>query len=729
MKEKELNIQIDGLALKQDKKEKNDWLPNVRDSYQYSPYRHQVQMRDIIENKDKFIAMNTTVTGGGKTFSYAVPAMRQNMTSIVVFPTNALTADQYRSISELASKYFVDKNVYIEKLTADHMQKKREKKRKIDSDVSPRAMSNSQQVQRTIENANKNRGPSFVLTNPDVFLGILRGKYGAESRQKVEASDMLVIDEFHHARIKGQTSLIYSMDELYHRNDERCNLKKFVLLSATPDENVEKQLSEYFGFPSEDLYHRIDSTEYSKPISKINLNKDEYNPVMPIVNTTFIGSRPFSTKKKINSDKYFDRIVRFSKSGRTILILDGVAEVNDVYKILDDATNKNYRVEPISGLRPENTEEKLNKADIIVANSTLEVGVDIGNVENLIFSGYSASRFMQRLGRLRAQSDMLRKSAVCFTKPDAIETFSSFQELDKNQISREMLENTVNQQLGSDANSDLYKSLFSPVEIYRSIYDRSKNMYNAEKEYRDKASKIVAKHCFKSANQEPRKEDIERMWEMAQSPLGKSLQSYRQSSLTCIVYDERTDSVKTYSIPNIIRLADVEFMTEPEFDKRIAENGINPSLYDSEKRYSQSFAWVKGHKTGEKLRNPHIKPNDQIQNMLSKKPKNREPQVINSIEFTVNDNRELDGLSTLNRQLNVKMRGSDNNIIGYPTEGHPAEIQTVYGLDEFFFTNPISDMNGEYTLALGSNAMYLYCHVQESLRSAHKLHKNYKTSF
>lgn len=728
MKEgQEVQIQIDGLALKQNKMERNNWLPDVSGATHYPPYEHQVKMRNIIEDEDEFVAMNTTVTGGGKTFSYAVPVMRQNMTAIVVFPTNALTADQYRSISELASKYFSDKDVYIRKLTADHMQERRENKRKSESSVSPTTMKNSQQIQRALDNANKNTGPSFILTNPDVFLGIQRGRYGADTRQKVELADILIVDEFHHAKPKGQNSLIFSMDELYHRTDDRCNLKKFVFLSATPDETVEKQLSDHFGKPSDDLYYRVDSKEHSKPVSEIQLDNSDYNAVMPQVNTTFIGSRPFSTKKKITSDEYFNRIIDFATSGRTIVIMDGVAEVNDVYHVLENATPEDCRVEPISGLRPENTEEKLNESDIIVANSTLEVGVDIGDVENLIFSGYSASRFMQRLGRLRAQSDMLRKSAVCFTTPDTLQTFSAFQELQRNQIPRDMLQRTVNQQLGADADPTLYKSVFSPVEMYRALNERAETMFDTEPSYRRKASQLVAKHCFKSTGENPRKEDIERMWEMAQSPIGESLQSYRQSSLTCLVYDERTETVKTYSIPNIVRLAEVEFLTEPEFDMRLNNVGINPDLYNSEKRYVQSFAWMKGHKNGETLRNPHIVPNNQLQNMLSKEPKHRKPRIISSIEFTVDDTEQIDGLSVLNRQLTVNLRGTDGtNLIGYATEGHPAEIQTVYDLDEFFFTNPISDMNGEYTLALGSNAMYLYCHVQENLRSAKQLHKNYK---
>lgn len=729
MDDKELRVQIDGIALRQDYSEIGNWLPEIEGVTHYPPYSHQVEMRNIIENRDKFVAMNTTVTGGGKTFSYAVPVIRQDLTSIVVFPTNALTADQYRSISELSSKYFPENEVYIRKLTAGDMQKRREAERDKDN-LHASTMSNSQQIQRTLDNADKNKGASFVLTNPDIFLGILRGKYGPQARQKLELGDIAIVDEFHNARPKGQNALITAMDELYHRKDSRCNLKRFIFLSATPEDSVESQLSEHFGKPNDDIYQRVDTKGDGKNLSELNLTGEErYNPVMPQVSTTFIPSRPFSTKRKILSDEYFDRILDFAESGRCIVILDGVAEVNDVYKALDKNVSDGLRVEPISGLRSEDTADKLNNADIIVSNSTLEVGVDVGNVERLVYTGYSASRFMQRLGRLRAQKDSMRKSAVCFTTPDAIETFSSLRELSHNQIPRDMLQRIVNQQLSSGSDPDLYKSEFSPIEMYRAIDNRAEYMYESEPEYRRKASQIVAKHCFKSTGKTPRKQDIERMWQKAQSPLGEAMQSYRQSTLTALVYDERTSTVKTYSIPSILRLADAEFLTEPEFDKRLRSQDINPNLYSSEKKYAQTFAWMYGYKSDNTLRNPHIAPLNEIRNMLSIHPKNRRPRIINSLEFNVETTDELEGTGILNKQISMSLGGENGSkIVGYATEGHPSQVQTVYNLDEFFFTNPIDNMNGEYTLALGENSFYLYCHVQENVRSAEKLYEEYETS-
>ncbi len=724
----ELQMKIDGIALKQETSEINNWLPNVKGHPQHPPYTHQVQMRDLIENKDKFIAINTTITGGGKTQSYSVPVLNNDLFTIVVFPTNALTTDQKQSIEELCNNYYSDKDTFIKQLTGDEMQRYREEQRKK-GNLSKASLTNSEQIRKSLINAERNDGPSFILTNPDVLVGMLNEFYGSAVRQHLKAADMMVIDEFHHAQPKGKNTLICKMDELYYDIDEKCNLKKFVFLSATPDESLEKQLKNKFGLPEDDnIYHHINSKDKCKSLSQLS-DKEPFNPVMPIVDTTVIGGRAFSTKEKILSEEYFERVLRFIESGnRSIVILDGVAEVNDVHHALQNNL-KNMSVDKISGLTSEDTHHKLQNSDVLVANSTLEVGVDIGNVEQLIFTGFNASSFMQRLGRLRAEPGLSFKSAMCFTKPDTVESFKVFNEFDSDYVQRKMLHDTVKRKLDTTADINVYRSEFTPIELYYSIRNIKENMHENADDYERKMNQIIIKHCYETVEYDIRKEDVERLYKMSLTPLGEAMQSYRQSSLTALLYDARTKTVKTYSIPSLLRFGNVEFLTEKEFDFHLKNRaGItDPSLYDSEKQYVQAYAWLNGYKSGEKLRNPHMAPTNQIQNMIAENPKNRYPELIKSVEFTVEDTSELTGLNKLNRVLNHKLRGqSGTNLIGYATEGHPAQIQTIYGLDEFFFTNPIANMNGEYTMAIGENAQYLYCHVQENISTAEKLHKQLK---
>ena len=70
------------------------------------------------------------------------------------------------------------------------------------------------------------------------------------------------------------------------------------------------------------------------------------------------------------------------------------------------------QVERVDGLHPA-TSEKLKSFDVLVSNSSVEVGIDF-NVDRLVFSGYSKSKLMQRIGRLRNKPDNETCEAVCF---------------------------------------------------------------------------------------------------------------------------------------------------------------------------------------------------------------------------------------------------------------------------------------------------------------------------
>lgn len=721
----EFSVEIDGKALKQDVSEKDNWLPDVKGQTQYPPYKHQVKMNNLINNVDKFIVTNSTTTGGGKTQSYIVPVLNNDLFTIVVFPTNALTADQKQSILDLINDYYSNKDVFVRQLTADTMLEYREEQRKK-GNLSKSALTNGEQIRLSLIQAQRNDGPSIILTNPDIFVGILNGMYGPNVRQHLEMADMAVVDEFHTARPKGKYTLMLKLDELYHRPDNKCNLKKFVLLSATPDKRINNQLENKFGFPDDEIYYHIDSKNDSKPISSLKLSDSEpYNPVMPKVNITFVSSRPFSTKDKILSKEYFSRIVEFVKNGRTMIILDGVAEVNDVHMALENAY-PNKSVEQITGLTSENMNDKLREADILLGNSTLEVGIDIGNVEQLIYTGYNASSFEQRLGRLRAEPGKIEKAALCFTSPEALESFKGFRDIEKPSVPRNMLHNTVDRKLNKSVDLKTYGSEFVPIEQYHSSIKRAETM-NDSNEYLQESAERIKRFCYEDNDYDMRQFEVQKLWNLARTELGEAMQSYRQSSLTALYYDVIEGSVKNYSISGLLRMGDVEFLTELEFDHRLKSLDIDPSIYDGEKRYSQVYAWLNGFHSNDILRNPHVGPTDQIQNLVSKNPKKRYPVLLNDLEFTVEDTTQLDGISKLNKELTKNLNGDNGSkIVGYVTEGHPSQIQTIYGLDEFFFTNPISNMNGDYTLAIGENAQYLYCHVQENIGAAESLCQRFR---
>ena len=67
-----------------------------------------------------------------------------------------------------------------------------------------------------------------------------------------------------------------------------------------------------------------------------------------------------------------------------MFILDGIYEVEEVFNALSDSLKNILDVERVDGLHPA-TPEKLKEFDVLISNSSVEVGIDF-KVDRLVFS-------------------------------------------------------------------------------------------------------------------------------------------------------------------------------------------------------------------------------------------------------------------------------------------------------------------------------------------------------
>ena len=77
----------------------------------------------------------------------------------------------------------------------------------------------------------------------------------------------------------------------------------------------------------------------------------------------------------------------------------------------------------------------------------------------------------------------------------------------------------------------------------------------------------------------------------------------------------------------------------------------------------------------------------------------------------------MQSLSVLNDRLRSRREripGDGGGLLCYPVSTRPAVTKERYDLDEFFFLYPVA-LQGETaaSLALGTDALYLHCHVME----------------
>ena len=95
--------------------------------------------------------------------------------------------------------------------------------------------------------------------------------------------------------------------------------------------------------------------------------------------------------------------------------------------------------------------------------------------------------------------------------------------------------------------------------------------------------------------------------------------------------------------------------------------------------------------------------------------------MIDGVKLSVDPNGEsqnrIQSLSTLNDRLRSRRErtpGNGGGLLCYPVSTKPTVTKERYNLDEFFFLYPVA-LQGETaaSLALGTDALYLHCHVME----------------
>ena len=87
----------------------------------------------------------------------------------------------------------------------------------------------------------------------------------------------------------------------------------------------------------------------------------------------------------------------------------------------------------------------------------------------------------------------------------------------------------------------------------------------------------------------------------------------------------------------------------------------------------------------------------------------RTPDVVSGITVQVDagDTLPVHGVDYLRDEM------SEAERLCYVVPGHPSTVEATYGLDEFFFLYPL----GEDSIALGTNALYMHCLVQDRIES------------
>lgn len=698
-----LAVDLDGLRLMQMDR---DYLRDFKDLKDFKAFEHQIDSERLIRSDGSLFLFNHSPTGSGKTISWLKPVLDDRMKVIAVYPTNALVIDQKKQVDRAIERFgYNPRDFHVQAITSDLLI---EEKELYPDEI---GLKKGQLLNRIIR---KGRGRGLILlTNPDILTLALKDAYYEHNiREAIRGVDMIIVDEFHLASIKQSDMLLFMMHEM--STDKRSRLKKYVFLSATPNRQIVERAKKV-------KLNVVVLDDKSTPLSS-----SEGRPVLPQLTLLLRSGAIYRTYELIKEDlDYFvDLCMRQLSNGnraKTVFILDGIYEVDEIFNVLKEALeDQKFNVERVDGLHPA-TEEKLKNFDVLVSNSSVEVGIDF-NVDRLVFSGYSKSKLLQRIGRLRNKPENEICEAVCFVPNVLYDHLKGlFAKTGSLMLSRKEFAEQLDKLMESGLDLSSYSRTYSPMEAYLYLKSRIKGSTwrdSMDEEHHEKGMPesiqgeewirtltLLEKHFL---DREIDGQMYDWLDEESQR-LKEGLLTYRGSRFQALMFDKNEKQLKLYDLMYLLRRGNVEFMSSQKFAIRLREtygeyyDAEMKPRYESMKKFAAGFCWYDG-TLGDETRKVLFKGEGAHYNrvMLNAADHARKPRMVDG--FKVETEPNIPTLSYLNDTL------TEYKIFARLIDQSGSYLKAKFNLGDFFYLYPYSGMR---SVAFGHDALYIDCLIRD----------------
>lgn len=698
-----LAVNLDGLRLMQMDR---DYLRDFKDLKDFKAFEHQIDSERLIRSDGSLFLFNHSPTGSGKTISWLKPVLDDRMKVIAVYPTNALVIDQKKQVDRAIERFgYNPRDFHVQAITSDLLI---EEKELYPDEI---GLKKGQLLNRIIR---KGRGRGLILlTNPDILTLALKDAYYEHNiREAIRGVDMIIVDEFHLASIKQSDMLLFMMHEM--STDKRSRLKKYVFLSATPNRQIVERAKKV-------ELNVVELDDKSTPLSS-----SEGRPVLPQLKLLLRSGAIYRTYELIKEDlDYFvDLCMRQLSNGnraKTVFILDGIYEVDEIFNVLKEALeDQKFNVERVDGLHPA-TEEKLKNFDVLVSNSSVEVGIDF-NVDRLVFSGYSKSKLLQRIGRLRNKPENEICEAVCFVPNVLYDHLKGlFAKTGSLMLSRKEFAEQLDKLMESGLDLSSYSRTYSPMEAYLYLKSRIKGSTwrdSMDEEHHEKGMPesiqgeewirtltLLEKHFL---DREIDGQMYDWLDEESQR-LKEGLLTYRGSRFQALMFDKNEKQLKLYDLMYLLRRGNVEFMSSQKFAIRLREtygeyyDAEMKPRYESMKKFAAGFCWYDG-TLGDETRKVLFKGEGAHYNrvMLNAADHARKPRMVDG--FKVETEPNIPTLSYLNDTL------TEYKIFARLIDQSGSYLKAKFNLGDFFYLYPYSGMR---SVAFGHDALYIDCLIRD----------------
>ncbi len=702
-------IPLSGVALRQ---HDDSYPPPAID-----PYQHQRVLRNLFQTGEGFVAVNDSPTGGGKTMSWLAPAVKSREHTIAVYPTNALIADQKVGIEKELEEHFAEYEADTEVLQVTS-----ETLRTVYANQY-RPESNGDILQALLKDKLRRTEQVIVLTNPDILVmmyrNLYRGGFNFQSAgdliRELNEFTTAVVDEFHRASRKEQNTLMFLLDEMFDEDDQYCSLSKFVFLSATPEKRLERRFQDAMSAP----YSRVtESDQQERIVFDTPPAPDGWRSVMPPTDLDVRSASTFATADALLGGDWEETKSFCARDGKTVVILDGIHEVEEVSTKLRTAL-PDQRVERIDGFHGNEKKDKLERFDVLVSNSAVEVGIDF-EVKRLIFSGHNRASFLQRLGRIRGRikDGATVREARCYVPAGVASQLDEKMEEYDDRVSRDELTSWLKDAYNDPREPETFDWRYSAAEALAHVKSKIKQYTQSKADAVKRAGEKRVERHFARPEENIRLQEIKQFARTVSNEVKESLQQYRGESLNVLVYDVSPDSeneLKTYDPFYLLRYGRVEFFLKAEFLREVPTE--LHSEIESHADYVVGFCVYRGTiPTTEDGygRSVVFKSTPEVNTWLSEedRKKGRKPKKVPLSIDTAKVDDERYRIPSLDN-LREKMETKKNEILCYVLEESSWDVKGLYELGNFFFLYGLTTPWGEGCVALGTDALYLHCRVQE----------------
>jgi CRISPR-associated endonuclease/helicase Cas3 len=671
---------------------------------------HQAETLAALRDRTIDVVFNTAMTGDGKSLAAQLSVLLGDGYAIGLYPTNELARDQERQTQHYIETFQAEQLLRVTRLSGALLE----------------IYAENEGISKAAAIATKSSQSEILLTNPDIFHYLHRKAYITQDDapdklySRIDKDfDVFIVDEFHVYSVAQVVSLINTMLLIKATNRR----KKFLFLSATPDEQLIQRL-EQAKFRCRVIdplragkYQFPDTAAERSPLAG-------WRPVAREIALEFIPLEPVSKASETWLRDHAEMIVQQFQThpgSKGAVILNSIAAVKRLVPFFETVLQPyGLTVGENTGLSGQTAKARSLVADLVLGTSTIDVGVDF-KINFLIFESSDAGNFIQRLGRLgrhdknSAGQDFDGFWAYALVPNFLVERLFLTDApplVSGARCDRPLLNTVIKTQYRQINDFHGYYQRWGAVQSLRLCRDLNhktvQQQYAGSREQFQAACETVFETSLRSVAGRVKgwAEEWQRLsGQKSGNPIAEDACSFRGSSpLQCGVYDEtevdEADRFKTYDLPGILSNLEIELWTEAAFMRELAAVAERTGQPIPKGRYRHCLAFIKLKAYREERLNWKMHFPGSLETIAS--------------EWTV---RVLQGLEVWQPknhwagEINKKLR--TQAIVSYVLPRPVGEVRQRLRLPMHFQIYPISDQYSfqepmpPYSVAFGQSALLL----------------------